>query len=667
MEREVSSWVHGCAWSMAMLCWWLFPSLLSQAQEPVPPDPVNYSGIEELADLLEEETVSIAIQDEQPISKAPAHVHVITDEDILQSGAPDLPTVLRRIPGMEVIQMTGSEFNVSMRGNNQTLANKILVLVDGRSIYTEVQGVTFWRGITVTLPEIKRIEVLKGPASALYGFNAFDGVINIITKSPEDMQGTTMQAGGREFGTFTTSAIQGGSVGNLGYRLSLGWDQANQWKSRKNLALQAYKFNLQTDYQLPGDSRIRVSGGLVEMNKFDGPVLRSLRLDSDIRLPYVHVGYERPNLFLRAWWNQLDATSQIGPQIGSGTLRHFSDPLGKPTLSFLGNTYNAVGQHMLNLGDINRLTYGINYRVNTFSGNLVSDVKPEHRLGVYVQDEWKLNDRLTLLVGTRLDLGSFINPVYSPGGALVFRPWSDHAFRIGISVAHRPPTLFETYEDLHLTNTSTGESFTFLGNENLEAEKIVSYQLGYQGWYAKHRLRVRGEFFLNHITNLIELRPITSTVLQNANAQGTADIYGVEVGLEWLAARWLSTFANLSYQDIRQSFDETFQRAGPSFKVNSGLRGEWDSGLSGEIALHYVGGTSYPLGDLVTQFSDPGQSFKSRLGSYTLVNLRAGYHFWNERAEVSLSAFNALNDRHKEHPLGETIKSRVMGWFTITL
>lgn len=141
--------------------------------------------------IKEEESVSIAARYEQPISQAPANVYVITDEDIRHSGAIDIPTLLRRIPGMEVIQMTGADFNVSMRGNNQPSANKILVMVDGRSIYNDVQGTMNWKLLPVTLLEIKRIEVLKGPASAVWGFNAFDGVINIITKSPEEMTGVS--------------------------------------------------------------------------------------------------------------------------------------------------------------------------------------------------------------------------------------------------------------------------------------------------------------------------------------------------------------------------------------------------------------------------------------------------------------------------------------------
>jgi len=142
--------------------------------------------IPELELIKEEETVTIAARYKQPISQAPSNVYVITvitDEDIRYSGATDIPTVLRRIPGLDVMQTTGTEFNVSVRGDNQLLANRLLVMVDGRSIYVDGSGTVYWKLIPVALPEIKRIEVLKGPASSIYGFNAFDGVINIITKS----------------------------------------------------------------------------------------------------------------------------------------------------------------------------------------------------------------------------------------------------------------------------------------------------------------------------------------------------------------------------------------------------------------------------------------------------------------------------------------------------
>ena len=108
------------------------------------------------------------------------------------------------------MQVTGADFNVAARGDNQLRANKMLVLVDGRSIYLDTQGEVLWKNIPVTLPEIKRIEVLKGPAAALYGFNAFDGVINIITKSAAEMKGVTLQFGGGEYGTISGAAIVAG-------------------------------------------------------------------------------------------------------------------------------------------------------------------------------------------------------------------------------------------------------------------------------------------------------------------------------------------------------------------------------------------------------------------------------------------------------------------------
>jgi outer membrane receptor protein involved in Fe transport len=206
---------------------------LAQAPLPETPEPnIGISPIPELELIKEEETVSVASRYEQAISQAPANVYVITDEDIRHSGATDLPTILRRVPGIEVMQMSGADFNVSARGDNQPIANKMLVLVDGRSIYVDVQGIVWWKAIPVTLPEIKRIEVLKGPASSIYGFNAYDGIISIITKSPEEMKGTTLQFGGGSYGTISSAAIQAGTVGKLGYRLSVGTTRTSSGGTR---------------------------------------------------------------------------------------------------------------------------------------------------------------------------------------------------------------------------------------------------------------------------------------------------------------------------------------------------------------------------------------------------------------------------------------------------
>src|SRR5438309_3075485 len=304
-------------------------------------------ALEELR-FLKEETVSIAARHEQPISEAPSNVYVITDEDIRQSGATDLPTVLRRIPGVEVIEMGGATFNISVRGDNQTSANKLLVLVDGRSIYEDLQGSVFWKGIPVTLPEIKRIEVLKGPASALYGFNAFDGVINIITRSPEEMKGTTLQFGGGEFGTVTASAIQAGTSGKLGYRLSVGRDQNNQWRNRDALAFRDHKLNAHLEYRLSSESKLLVSGGVVDMNRFDEIselTVGSLRPTQS----YANIEYDRPNFFLRSWWRGYSATEDPRTNPILASILSFRAKDGNSTELFSANTYDIEAQQAFDL------------------------------------------------------------------------------------------------------------------------------------------------------------------------------------------------------------------------------------------------------------------------------------------------------------------------------
>jgi outer membrane receptor protein involved in Fe transport len=289
-------------------------SSFTRAEMPPFPSPMPDAGVtvaEELALIKEEETVSIASRHEQPISQAPSNVYVLTDDDIRHSGAADIPTLLRRIPGLEVMQTTGADFNVSVRGDNQLNANKLLVMVDGRSVYVDMQGGLFWKNLPVTLPEIKRIEVLKGPAAVVYGFNAFDGVINIITKSPEEMKGTTLQFGAGELGTISSAAIHAGRQGKFGYRLSVGHDQNEQWRNRDALAFRTNRFQVQSDYALTGASRLRVGGGIADANRLDGPVFNLQTPSTPVTQSFADVAYERPSFFVLRRWSQNDLLADL--------------------------------------------------------------------------------------------------------------------------------------------------------------------------------------------------------------------------------------------------------------------------------------------------------------------------------------------------------------------
>ncbi len=661
-----------CAWLPGRLALFTLPIIafdptLALAETAIPLPATVLS--EELELMKEEESVSIAARYEQPISQAPSNVYVITDEDIRHSGATDIPTILRRIPGMEVMQTSGADFDVSVRGDNQTSANKILVMVDGRSIYNDVQGTMNWKLLPVTLPEIKRIEVLKGPASAVWGFNAFDGVINIITKSPEEMKGTTLQFGGGSYGTIMASAIQAGKVDKFGYRLSVGHNQNASWNNSSALAFRDNLFNVLTEYALSTDSKIKVAGGLVDSNAANPLVSQDVTIANKPSQGYAHVEYERPDFFIRAFWNQYSSTSVVTFQPPIAPFLTYSSGDGSPTTWFTANTYNIDIQHSVGILADNRLTYGVNYRLNTLSSNDITQYTTENRLGFFVQNEWKAAAPFTVMAGVRYDLDTFISPTVSPRVTFLYTPSSDHTFRASGSVAYRPPTMLEKKAN-SFVNTNPPlppVTTTIAGGQGLSPEQMISYDLGYQGWYWRHRIRIRADAFYNHISDLISVRNQSPTLAVYTNDMGSADIYGGEAGVEYLAAKWLTGFANYSYQEIHQSFTGRVQRAGPHNKFNVGLRGEWDSGFNAEAIFHYYGSATYPPGQSFTTFSQAGLVTlpNPNVGAYNLLNIRAGYRFWHDKAEVAVSSFNTLNDKHQEYPLSETIRNRVMGWLTI--
>ena len=433
-----------------MLATLMTVSLASLAQaEATPPETtepkIEAALIQELELIKEEESVSIASRYEQPISQAPSNVYVITDEDIRQSGATDLPTVLRRIPGLEVIQMSGAQFDVSARGDNQPNANKLLVMVDGRSIYLDVQGTVLWKAIPVTLPEIKRIEVLKGPASVLYGFNAFDGIVNIITKSAEEMKGTTLQFGGGELGHFERGDSCRHTRETWLSAYLLGEDQNQQWRNSDAWHFAHTSSTFRQNMHCLMMPALRVSGGVVGANRFDGTIAETVSGASQPVLSYGFADYSKHNSFLRAWWNGSNIASNFASNPLLSQFQQITTLNGNSNTIYTANTYNIEGQHAIQLGPTNQLTFGTNYRYNTLNSGPTDGFRYENRLGFYIQDEWQLL-RSSGWWGCRYDLDTFINPTVSPRIALIYQAAPEHMFRVGVSVGYRPPTLAETYQ-----------------------------------------------------------------------------------------------------------------------------------------------------------------------------------------------------------------------------
>lgn len=637
--------------------------------------------IQEETLYLTEETVSIASRYEQPISRAPSDVYVITDEDIRNSGATDIPTVLRQIPGMEVMQMNAVDFNVSVRGNNQLAANKLLVLVDGRSIYIDQSGTVFWKQLPVSLMEIKRIEVLKGPASAVYGFNAFDGVVSIITKSPEEMKGTTLQTAGGELGTLLTNAIYAGTTGHWSYRISGGHEQTQRWSDRSAPALNGQRIGGIAEYHLSGDGKIRTEAGLARSNPYNSIVNQTATANINVSQTYALVSYEQSGLLIRGWWNGLfsDTHTRILPPLSP--LLTLTDRFGRTDQEGSLNTYDAETRYRFSPLETLNVNLGANFRHIVYSTDILSNRTAENRLGFYAHGDWQLWPSLAISGGLRYDLDTFITPTLSPRGALVYHVNANHAFRLSGSVAYRPPTIPEV--SLNMVNTVTLPGFSstssIVGSTDVKPEQIVSYEVGYQGWWWEHRLRTRVTGFYNHISDLIAFRTVSDVPLNTVRPLngGVADIYGGEIGAELLLTSRLSAFTNYAYQEVGQTSSGFSRRGFPRHKVNVGLRINW-SPFTGEVLYHHVGNASYPVADVFTNLASffPAGTVlpQEQVPAYNLLNMRVGYLLWRQQtvdyvreAELAISVFNALNDRHREHPLGDLLGTRVMGWLTVKL
>src|SRR5580693_8257371 len=203
---------------MALLFCLGFPRA-APAQQPSPPLLPDLSD-KSLEDLMNMQVTSVS-KKEQKLSQVAAAILVITQEDIRRSGATNIPDLLRMVPGLDVAQINGNTWAISARGFNLQFANKLLVLIDGRAVYTPLFGGVYWDTQDVPLEDIDRIEVIRGPGATVWGANAVNGVINVITMSSKATEGGLLvaSAGSKELGSL---AQYGGNVGALGTRRAFG-------------------------------------------------------------------------------------------------------------------------------------------------------------------------------------------------------------------------------------------------------------------------------------------------------------------------------------------------------------------------------------------------------------------------------------------------------------
>jgi iron complex outermembrane receptor protein len=430
---------------------------------------------------------------------APATMSVLTNAEIQSSPAQNYGDLLRAVPGLNVIQLSARDINITSRQATGTLSNTELVLLDGRSVYLDFFGVVLWDLLPTNFNDIKQIEVIRGPASAVWGANALTGVVNIITKSPREAKGAEVTFTGG-FLSRDAGSQSGQGVGGLGGVNGSFADAPNQTWSYKvtagyfnsaafprpagtipviadprvtgatiaagptvggatypadgpgafgaafaNRGTSQPKFDARVDQELGRNGRLTYEGGVAGTQGVIYSGVGPFDVQSGSYLGFGRVNYTRNALKLNFFANVLhaDAPNMLFPDPATGKALQ---------MTLTTKTYDLEAGNATPIGSRNVVSYGGNYRRNNFAITLAPNAQDRSESGGYVQDEIFLN-RVLLNVGVRVDkFGNLDDPFFSPRLSAVFKLTSDNALRFSFNRAFQSPSVINNYLDANIVS-----------------------------------------------------------------------------------------------------------------------------------------------------------------------------------------------------------------------
>ena len=527
--------------------------------------------IEELKNV---EIVSVSKKPEK-LSEVAAAVFVITQEDIRRSGATSIPEALRMAPGVHVARITSTDWAINIRGLNDRFANNLLVLIDGRSVYTPVFSGVFWDVQDTVLEDIERIEVIRGPGATLWGANAVNGVINIITKQAKKTQGWQVSAlGGEEEGI--GSIRYGGASGEeTHYRTYVKYFNRGRLAGivKDNTAVQPT-----SDWQ-SGRGGFRIDwepGKAPAMDPMNSLTLQGEAYKNKYNTEIDRVSLSPPFSILESdtsnasgghllgrWQHKISTTSDTVLQFYYDHAEKDYDP-GSGWV----DTIDLDFQHRFNVFERHDIVWGLGYRFisdkfdNTFEINMDPDRLNQDLISAFVQDEIQLTpDRLNLIIGSKFEHNDSTGLEVQPSIRILWTPEKRHALWGAISRAMRVPSRLEhdvrTNEFVVRPDTlPEPASIVTLGNNNLVSEELIAYEFGYRVqpvntlWlnttvfyndYDKLIGLKSGEPYLENIPTPHYIIPLT----YDNNLTGEA--YGVEVAADWQVIQQWRLMASYSY------------------------------------------------------------------------------------------------------------------------
>lgn len=627
------------------------PLTYASHADPLPEDLTDMS----LEALMNIEITSVQKRPQKK-SEAAAAVFVIKQDDLRRWGVTSIPDALRRVPGLQVARIDANKWAITARGFNSRFANKLLVLIDGRSVYTPLFTGVYWEANEVMLEDVERIEVIRGPGGSLWGANAVNGVINIITRPAGDTQGTlvTALAGNEEQGV---SLRHGAGAGRDGHYRVYGKFRGVETGAPVELGLPQTAAHDDSEFAQTG-FRIDWAGAqpgaahTLQGDFYDGHADQELLIAATAPNPLVDSAAHRGGNLLYRQSRTLGAHSDYSLQAYYDYVQ-----LDSATLYEHRHTLDLDFQHHFLAHERHELMWGMNYRFihdNTRTTRIFSLTPPQRDVSLitaFLQDEMRFyHDHLRLVLGSKLEHNDYTGFELQPNVRISWLTDTGHTLWGAVSRAVRTPARGE--HDVSLMMLPPPDppglpTLTVSGNSAFDSETLTAWELGYR-FPVADRVSVDLAAFYNRYDRLrtvdvVSLPPAAFAATFGNNMEGNTR--GLEIDVHWQLRRGLDLHANYTRLEIdldlvNGSTDTQSSGAGdasPAHQANLWLQADLARHVEFDAGLRYVGRLDLDLSAYGLPVIDDYLAFDARLG-------------WSPRPDIefSLTGQNLFDAGHPE-------------------